>query len=161
MARDWKSPSHMCTRSMMEAKDVALSQLSYPAINSRIPLFAALDAVHVSLEDAVAIGVDRDGRRLSRPHAAELGLMALHQVVPTSPSLSVPADSASPTSFPAVVRLPQKHWMAKHSLQQFRIVADNQLRPELTPLFEQFATFRKTRRRYLLRKIGVLQIARC
>ena len=29
------------------------------------------------------------------------------------------------------------------------------------PLFEQFATFRKTRQRYLLRKIGVLQIARC
>ena len=29
------------------------------------------------------------------------------------------------------------------------------------PLFEQFATFRKTRGRYLLRKIGVLHIARC
>jgi len=29
------------------------------------------------------------------------------------------------------------------------------------PLFEQFATFGKTRRRYLLSKIGVLQIARC
>ena len=29
------------------------------------------------------------------------------------------------------------------------------------PLFEQFATFRKTRQRYLLRRIGVLQIARC